>query len=64
MAGGERERKGKKKESRFNDRRKPRPTKDELQSLALKREGSAKCLGPLLLFHSVLEMVESSLGTV
>jgi hypothetical protein len=42
MAGGERERKSKKKESRFNDRRKPRPTKDELQSLALKREGFCK----------------------
>jgi hypothetical protein len=42
MAGGERERKGKKKESRFNDRPRPMPSKDELQTLALKREGFCK----------------------
>jgi hypothetical protein len=42
MAGGERERKGKKKvEARFNDRKKPkeRVTKDESKALALKKEG-------------------------
>jgi hypothetical protein len=42
MAGGERKRKGKRKESRFNDRRKPKPTKDESKALALKREGFCK----------------------
>lgn len=42
MAGGERERRGKKKESRFSDRPRPKPSKDELQSLALKREGFCK----------------------
>jgi hypothetical protein len=41
MAGGERERKGKGKaiEPRFNDRKRPRATKAELKSLALKKEG-------------------------
>jgi hypothetical protein len=42
MAGGERERRGKKKQSRFSDRPRPKPSKDELQSLALKREGFCK----------------------
>jgi hypothetical protein len=42
MAGGEREHRGKKKESRFSDRPRPKPSKDELQSLALKREGFCK----------------------
>jgi hypothetical protein len=42
MAGGERDRKGKKKvEARFNDRKNPkeRVTKDESKALALKKEG-------------------------
>jgi hypothetical protein len=42
MVGGKRERKGKKVESRFRDRKKPkgqRPSKDESKALALKKEG-------------------------
>jgi hypothetical protein len=42
MAGGERERKGKRKESRFNDREKPKgrqPSEDESKALVLKKEG-------------------------
>jgi hypothetical protein len=39
MAGGERERKGKKKETRFNDLKRPKPTKAESKILSDKREG-------------------------
>jgi hypothetical protein len=39
MPGGERERKGKKVEPRFRDKKRPRLTKDEKKSLALKNEG-------------------------
>jgi hypothetical protein len=39
MAGGERERKGKKKESRFNDLKRPKPAKAELKALSDRREG-------------------------
>ncbi|GAQ86062.1 hypothetical protein KFL_002680080 [Klebsormidium nitens] len=39
MAGGERERKGKRKESRFSDRPRPKKTKAELAALADKRAG-------------------------
>jgi hypothetical protein len=39
MVGGERERKGKRVEARFNDRKRPKPTQDELKSLQARREG-------------------------
>jgi hypothetical protein len=39
MAGGEKERKGKKKETRFSDRRRLKPTKAELAASTLKKEG-------------------------
>jgi hypothetical protein len=39
MAGGERERKGKRKEARFNDRKRPKPSQAESKRLADKREG-------------------------
>jgi hypothetical protein len=39
MVGGERERKGKKKESRFNDRKRPKPSQAESKRLVEKREG-------------------------
>jgi hypothetical protein len=39
MAGGERERKGKKKEARFADRKRLKPSKAELASSTLKKEG-------------------------
>jgi hypothetical protein len=39
MVGGGRERKGKKKESRFNDRKRPKPSQAESKRLAEKREG-------------------------
>jgi hypothetical protein len=39
IAGGEKERKGKKVEQRFRDRRRPKPTQDELRKLEAKREG-------------------------
>jgi hypothetical protein len=37
--GGEKERKGKKKETRFTDRRRPKPSKAELVASLLKKEG-------------------------
>jgi hypothetical protein len=39
MVGGERERKGKKKESRFNDLKRPKPSKAELKALSDRRKG-------------------------
>jgi hypothetical protein len=39
MVGGERERKGKRKEARFSDRPRPKPSKAELKHSLLKKEG-------------------------
>jgi hypothetical protein len=39
MVGSERERKGKRKEARFSDLRRPKPTKAELKQTLLKKEG-------------------------
>jgi hypothetical protein len=39
MVGGERERKGKRTEARFNDRKRPKPSQAESKRLAEKREG-------------------------
>jgi hypothetical protein len=56
MVGGERERKGKKKESRFNDRKRPKPFQAESKRLAEKREGLGVVTGIVLLLSSVFWM--------